>query len=193
MFNNSNCKYVLSETNSLTGLTAGKERQLWQLDGMSKSTNVSVFWARCHLLCSCGQRESPSSDCSLKSCDGKSVAHSSAPRHGWHGCCQWASRIISTLLNGVQRQTLKATQRASKSSCFLACSSCFPVWPFAELLDEGCSFSDLVCMLCSALRGRSARKNPKHTVAWDMGRWKHIGPGLDRSIQDFLSRCKREW
>ena len=47
---------------------------------------------------------------------------------------------------------LKATQKASKSSWFLACSSCFPVWPFAELLDEGCSFSDFVCMLCSALR-----------------------------------------
>ena len=154
MFNNSNCKYVLSETNSLTGLTAGKERQLWQLDGMSKSTSVSVFWARCHLLCSCGQRESPSS-----------VAHSSAPRHGWHGCCQWARWIISTLLNGVQRQTLKATQRASKSSCFLACSSCFPVSPFAELLEEGCSSSDFVCMLCSVLRRGSVRKNPKHTVA----------------------------
>ena len=65
---------------------------------------------------------------------------------------------------------LKATQRASKSSRFLACSSCFPVWPFAELLDEGCSFSDFVCMLCSALRGGSVRKNPKHTVSWDMGR-----------------------
>ena len=77
---------------------------------------------------------------------------------------------LQTLLNGLQRQTLKATERASKSSCFLACSSCFPVWPFAELLDEGCSFSDFVCMLCSAWRGRSPRKNPKHTVAWDMGR-----------------------
>ena len=65
---------------------------------------------------------------------------------------------------------LKATQRASKSSWFLACSSCFPVWPFAELLDEGGSFSDFVCMLCSALRGGSVRKNPKHTVSWDMGR-----------------------
>ena len=65
---------------------------------------------------------------------------------------------------------LKATQRASKSSWFLACSSCFPVWPFAELLDEGCSFSDLVCMLCSALRRGIVRKNPKHTVAWDRGR-----------------------
>ena len=65
---------------------------------------------------------------------------------------------------------LKATQRASKSSWFLACSSCIPVWPFAELLDEGCSFSDFVCMLCSALRGGSVRKNPKHTVSWDMGR-----------------------
>ena len=66
---------------------------------------------------------------------------------------------------------LKATQRASKSSWFLACSSCFPVWPFAELL---CyvpdSFSDLVCMLCSALRRGIVRKNPKHTVAWDRGR-----------------------
>ena len=121
------------------------------------------------------QRESPSSDRSLMNCDGKSVAHSgSAPRHGWHGCCQWARRIISTLLKGVPRQTLKATQRASKSSCFLACSSCFPVWLFAELLDEGCSFSDLVCMLCSALRGGTVRKNLKHTVSWDMGRWKHI-------------------
>ena len=65
---------------------------------------------------------------------------------------------------------LKATQRASKSSWFLACSSCFPVWPFAELLDEGCSFSDFVCMLCSALQGASVRKNPKHAVARDMGR-----------------------
>ena len=65
---------------------------------------------------------------------------------------------------------LKATQRASKSSWFLACSSCFPVWPFAELLDESCSFSDFVCMLCSALRGGSVRKNPKHTASWDMGR-----------------------
>ena len=65
---------------------------------------------------------------------------------------------------------LKATQRASKSSWFLARSSCFPVWPFAELLDEGCSFSDFVCMLCSALRGGSVRKNPKHAVARDMGR-----------------------
>ena len=65
--------------------------------------------------------------------------------------------------------TLKATQRASKSSWFLACSSCFPVWPFAELLDEGCSFSDLVCMLCSVLRRGIVRKNPKHTVAWDRG------------------------
>ena len=65
---------------------------------------------------------------------------------------------------------LKATQRASKSSWFLACSSCFLVWPFAELLDEGCSFSDLVCMLCRALRGGIVRKNPKHTVAWDRGR-----------------------
>ena len=63
---------------------------------------------------------------------------------------------------------LKATQRASKSSWFLACSSCLPVWPFAELLDEGCSFSDFVCMLCSALRGGSVRKNPKHTVSWDI-------------------------
>ena len=65
---------------------------------------------------------------------------------------------------------LKATQRASKSSWFLACSSCFPVWPFAELLDKGCSFSDFVCMLCSALQGASVRKNPKHAVARDMGR-----------------------
>ena len=72
---------------------------------------------------------------------------------------------LQTLLNGLQRQTLKAAQRASKSSWFLACSSCFPVWPFAELLDEGGSFSDFVCMLCSALRGGSVRKNPKHTVA----------------------------
>ena len=63
----------------------------------------------------------------------------------------------------------KATQRASKSSWFLACSSCFPVWPFAELLDEGCSFSDLVRMLRSAWRGGIVRKNPKHTVAWDRG------------------------
>ena len=61
---------------------------------------------------------------------------------------------------------LKATQRASKSSWFLACSSCFPVWPFAELLDEGCSFIDFVCMLCCALRGGSVRKNPKRTVSW---------------------------
>ena len=65
---------------------------------------------------------------------------------------------------------LKAAQRASKSSWFLVCSSCFPVWPFAELLEEGCSFSDLVCLLCSALRAGIARKNPKHTVAWDRGR-----------------------
>ena len=50
---------------------------------------------------------------------------------------------------------LKATQRASKSSWFLACSSClasksswflacsscFSVSPFAELLEEGCSFN----------------------------------------------------
>ena len=65
---------------------------------------------------------------------------------------------------------LKATQRASKSSWFLACSSCFPVWPFAELLDKGGSFSDFVCMLCIALQGASVRKNPKHAVARDMGR-----------------------
>ena len=63
--------------------------------------------------------------------------------------------------------SLKATQGASKSSWFFACSSCFAAWPFAELLDEGCSFNDLVCMLCSALRGKIVRKNPKHTVAWD--------------------------
>ena len=73
---------------------------------------------------------------------------------------------------------LKATQRASKSSWFLACSSCFPVSPFAELLEEGCSSSDFVCMLCSVLRRGSVRKNPKHTVAWDMGRWKQILPAL---------------
>ena len=65
---------------------------------------------------------------------------------------------------------LKATQRASKSSWFLACSSCFSVWPFAELLDKGCSFSDLMCMLRSALRGGIVRKNPKHTGAWDGNR-----------------------
>ena len=59
---------------------------------------------------------------------------------------------------------LKATQRASKSSWFRACSSCFPVWPFAEVLNEGCSFSDFVCMLRSVLRGGSVRKNCKHTV-----------------------------
>ena len=53
---------------------------------------------------------------------------------------------------------LKATQRASKSSWFRACSSCFLVWHFAEVLDEGCSFSDFVCLLCSALRGGSVRK-----------------------------------
>ena len=47
---------------------------------------------------------------------------------------------------------LKAAQRASKSSWSLACSSCFPVWFSAELLDEGCSFSDLLCMLRSASR-----------------------------------------
>ena len=69
---------------------------------------------------------------------------------------------------------LKATQRASKSSWFLACSPFFLVCPFAELVDEGCSFSDLVCMLCRALRGGSVRKNPKHTVAWDRGRRKQI-------------------
>ena len=34
------------------------------------------------------------------------------------------------------------------------------------------SFSDFVCILCSALRGGSVRKNPKHTVAWDRGRMK---------------------
>ena len=77
------------------------------------------------------------------------------------------------LLNGDQRQTLKATQRASKSSWFLAaCSSCFPVWPFAELLDEGCSFIDFVCMLCGALRGGSVRKNPKHTSILGHGQMK---------------------
>ena len=41
---------------------------------------------------------------------------------------------------------LKATQRASKCSWFLACSSCFPVWPFAELLDEGCIFIEFYVM-----------------------------------------------
>ena len=66
---------------------------------------------------------------------------------------------------------LKATQRASKSSWFL-------VWPFAEVLDEGCSFSDLVCMLRSALRGGSVRKIPKHTAAVDRGRQKQILPAL---------------
>ena len=77
------------------------------------------------------------------------------------------------LLNGDQRQTLKATQRASKSSWFLAaCSSCFPVWPFAELLDEGCSFINFVCMLCGALRGGSVRKNPKHTSILGHGQMK---------------------
>ena len=66
---------------------------------------------------------------------------------------------------------LKATERASKSSWFFACSSCFAAWPFAELLDEvSGSFSDLVCMLCSALHARIVRKNLEHTVAWDRGR-----------------------
>ena len=32
------------------------------------------------------------------------------------------------------------------------------MWPFAELLDEGRSFSDLVCMLCSALRRGNCQK-----------------------------------
>ena len=40
------------------------------------------------------------------------------------------------------------------------------------------SFSDLVCILCSALRGGRARKNAKHTVAWDRGRLKQILPAL---------------
>ena len=70
---------------------------------------------------------------------------------------------------------LKATERGSTSLWFLACSSCFLVWPFAGLLDEGCSFSDLVCMLCSALRGGIVRKNPKHTVAWDQGQMNVVG------------------
>ena len=65
---------------------------------------------------------------------------------------------------------LKATQRASKPSWFLACASCFLVWPFAELFYVPGSVSDLVCMLCSALRGGIVRKNPRHTVAWDRGR-----------------------
>ena len=65
---------------------------------------------------------------------------------------------------------LKATQRASESPWFLACSSCFLVWPFAELCYVSGSFSDLVCMLCRALRGGSVRKNCKHTVGWDRGR-----------------------
>ena len=73
------------------------------------------------------QRESPSSDFSL-SCDGKSVAHRSSGTR--HKCCQSACR---TLLNVVERKTFKATQRWS-----LPCSSCFLVWPFAELLDEPC-------------------------------------------------------
>ena len=45
------CDYILftgnSETNSLLGLTAGNARQLWQLDGMSKSPPMyllSAFW-----------------------------------------------------------------------------------------------------------------------------------------------------
>ena len=98
---------------------------------------------------------------------------------------------------------LKATQRASKSSWFLACSSCFLLWPFAEVLNEGCSFSDFVCMLRSVLRGGSARKNCKHTV-YRLGQGQMKAdiasvvslltqqPGLYRSIQDFLSRCERE-
>ena len=57
--------------------------------------------------------------------------------------------------------------RSQQILMVLACSSCFAAWPFAELLDEGCSFNDFVCMLCSALRGKIVRKNPKHTVAWD--------------------------
>ena len=64
---------------------------------------------------------------------------------------------------------LEAAQRASKSSWFLACSSCFPVWPFAELCYVPGSFGDLVRVLRSAWRGGIVRKNPKHTVAWDRG------------------------
>ena len=87
---------------------------------------------------------------------------------------------------------LKATQRASKSSWFLACSPFFLVCPFAELVDEGCSFSDLVCMLCRALRGGSVRKNPKHTVAWDRGRRKQILPAESCCWHTLLSTeaCK---
>ena len=65
---------------------------------------------------------------------------------------------------------LKATERGSTSSWFLACSSFLLVWPFAELCYVPASCSDLACMLCSALRGGIVRKNPKHTVAWDRGR-----------------------
>ena len=86
-----------------------------------------------------------------------------------HGQSTWGWCIASAL---------KATKRASKSSWFPSCSSCFRVWPFVELLDEGCSFSDLVCMLCSALGGGIVRKNLEHTVAWDKGRWQQILPAL---------------
>ena len=61
---------------------------------------------------------------------------------------------------------LTAMQRASKSSWFLACSSCFPVWPFAELCYVAAS---VILCACSALRRGIVRKNPKHTVAWDRG------------------------
>ena len=53
----------------------------------------------------------------------------------------------------------------------------------------------------SAFRGRIVRKNPNHIVAWDRGRWKQIlaalwafwrnSAGLNRSMQDFFSRCKQ--
>ena len=61
---------------------------------------------------------------------------------------------------------LTAMQKASKSSWFLACSSCFPVWPFAELCYVAAS---VILCACSALRRGIVRKNPKHTVAWDRG------------------------
>ena len=67
---------------------------------------------------------------------------------------------------------LKATQRASKSSWFLACSSCFAAWAFAELLDEGCSFSDLVCMLCSALRRGNCQKESQAYCSLGQGQMK---------------------
>ena len=59
---------------------------------------------------------------------------------------------------------LKATQRLPANphgSLHVAHASLY--WPFAELLDEGCSFIDFVCMLCSALRAGRVRNGSQAT------------------------------